>query len=366
MILEDVKDIYCITNLVNGKKYVGQSKNVKLRFNEHCNPNNPAVIGRAINKYGKENFKYEILEHNISNYNERERYWINKLNTMIPYGYNMIPGGEGYPHYQGGETYNSALTNKNANYVKYKLLPDPKYSINDIAKIVGVNPSIIHGINIGHNYRDDKINYPIREKFWIDKVIFELLMTHKCTLEEINDMVYPNMTRIKNINKGKIYHQPDCIYPIIKYDGIKRLEIDLKKESIYLFTKEPALPCSIKIELEFNYDLSINEIAKRHNTTVQIIQEINNGILFFDPNVTYPIRKFDSRYRHLEKEEIEDIIAMLKNPQVMKRDIREKYSISKKTILKIDLGEEGYRIEGIDYPIRGLRKKKIRRDADES
>lgn len=48
------------------------------------------------NKYGKDKFKVEILEkiYNIEDSSSRERYWIEKLDS-INNGYNMIRGGGG-------------------------------------------------------------------------------------------------------------------------------------------------------------------------------------------------------------------------------------------------------------------------------
>ena len=51
--------IYCIENLINGKKYVGQGLNVKKRMiKEH---ENSCALNGAIKKYGKENFKRYVL-----------------------------------------------------------------------------------------------------------------------------------------------------------------------------------------------------------------------------------------------------------------------------------------------------------------
>jgi group I intron endonuclease len=83
--------IYKTTNLINEKIYVGQDSK-----------NNPDYLGsgiylkRAIKKYGKENFKKEIIEHckTKNELNKREIYWIKKLNA-IKKGYNISVGGEG-------------------------------------------------------------------------------------------------------------------------------------------------------------------------------------------------------------------------------------------------------------------------------
>lgn len=52
--------LYVITNLVNGKQYVGITINPKKRWIFHC-CHQTQVIGRAIRKYGKENFQFFSL-----------------------------------------------------------------------------------------------------------------------------------------------------------------------------------------------------------------------------------------------------------------------------------------------------------------
>jgi len=68
--------IYLTTNLVNGKKYVG--------LDTHNRPwylGSGTVLKKAIAKYGKSNFKKEILEEctTIEELRERELYWISKF-----------------------------------------------------------------------------------------------------------------------------------------------------------------------------------------------------------------------------------------------------------------------------------------------
>lgn len=70
-----LKDIYIIKNKINDKVYIGQAKNAKERFQGHCKPSaahlNNSLISKAIKKYGKENFWYEILESQIEDYNDK-------------------------------------------------------------------------------------------------------------------------------------------------------------------------------------------------------------------------------------------------------------------------------------------------------
>lgn len=87
--------IYLITNKVNGLKYVGQSIDVISRWSAHCRDSEIA-IDKAIQKYGVENFKIEIIEENVpeNELDEREIYWIDFYNTYKGKGYNQDAGGK--------------------------------------------------------------------------------------------------------------------------------------------------------------------------------------------------------------------------------------------------------------------------------
>ena len=70
--------VYKIENLINGKIYVGQTKQkIEKRIEQHKYSKN-SLIGKAIQKYGLENFHYEIIEvcNSDEELNEREIFWI--------------------------------------------------------------------------------------------------------------------------------------------------------------------------------------------------------------------------------------------------------------------------------------------------
>ena len=89
--------VYKTTNLVNNKIYVGQHKENNRKY-----LGSGILLNRAIEKYGKTNFKLEILEwcETKDILNEREIYWIDKLNARdLSVGYNIALGGDGgSPH----------------------------------------------------------------------------------------------------------------------------------------------------------------------------------------------------------------------------------------------------------------------------
>ena len=94
--------IYKITNKINGHYYVGQSVDIKKRFREHafaaahedCKDHN-TPIHLAMSKYGKENFILEILEECLKDeLDNKEIYWINKLEANKNGNYNILKGGQ--------------------------------------------------------------------------------------------------------------------------------------------------------------------------------------------------------------------------------------------------------------------------------
>ena len=92
-------EIYKITNLTNGKCYVGKTKHRSvIRWKDHVTGYHPSsLIHRAIVKYGVENFSFEVLERDINEdqLNGLEKYYISLLNSKTPNGYNLTDGGDG-------------------------------------------------------------------------------------------------------------------------------------------------------------------------------------------------------------------------------------------------------------------------------
>lgn len=97
--------IYRITNKLNGKSYIGQSKDIMSRWQQHIWHSEKHdinfILSNALRKYGKDMFIWEILEECPQDeLNQREIFYINKYRTYIGFddcdGYNMTLGGDGY------------------------------------------------------------------------------------------------------------------------------------------------------------------------------------------------------------------------------------------------------------------------------
>lgn len=86
--------IYCLTNKLTGKKYVGQSRDIAARWVQHSKGKESFSIGRSIAKHGWQAFSAEVLELcDPQAMNERERHWIDAIGCLSPRGYNLTTGG---------------------------------------------------------------------------------------------------------------------------------------------------------------------------------------------------------------------------------------------------------------------------------
>ncbi|OHD22819.1 MAG: hypothetical protein A2Y34_04325 [Spirochaetes bacterium GWC1_27_15] len=92
--------IYCATNTVNDKRYIGQTiRGLNRRKKEHisqANNESKYAFHLAISKYGEDAFEWAIIDiaENQEELDEKELYWIDYYNCYGVNGYNMTVGGQ--------------------------------------------------------------------------------------------------------------------------------------------------------------------------------------------------------------------------------------------------------------------------------
>ena len=92
--------IYLITNLIDGKQYVGlTTTSLNERWERHLDQafrKEASLVHKAIAETGKENFTIKIIDFSSSleDLRDKERKWIKDLKTLTPNGYNVSKGGE--------------------------------------------------------------------------------------------------------------------------------------------------------------------------------------------------------------------------------------------------------------------------------
>lgn len=282
------KSIYIIKNDINNKVYIGQSKNPQSRFSAHCYPSNEETyIDKIINEIGKEHFWIEILEENVEDFNEKEKYWIKYYNSLFPNGYNISEGG-GQPStsltwktnpkakIKDLETLMNIIHDLRETKLQYKEIQE-KYSVE--------GKTIICKINSGEIYRIEGLDYPIRKERADAKItkneveeIKRLIKETPMTFSEIAKKYNISKNYIGDINRGILQKEENCIYPLRPAYGRHSITDEKQlREIIYLL---------------LNTKLSIEKIAERFGVRRDTIIGIKNGTTkaYKRKEYNYPLR----------------------------------------------------------------------------
>lgn len=206
---EIVHFIYCLTNKVNSKKYIGRTNDIKRRmsqhkvdsFNRNCPNKYDTPLAAAIRKYGWENFTVEVLEQHpdLQVINQKEISWIKKLNTYLGEGYNASSGGElGFT----GRIYSSKFAGNLPEIIR-----DIKNNVNfkTIAKKYDISISYVSDINNGTRLKQDNEKYPLRSNLVppYSKIVDDLIYSSD-SMSRIAKRYGISESTVQRINSGTI------------------------------------------------------------------------------------------------------------------------------------------------------------------
>lgn len=216
-------EIYKITNLINQKIYIGYTKHTaQYRFQQHWqgrNEKDGSLLHKALKKFGKNNFSVETVERiSEDEWAEKEQYYIEFYNSLVPNGYNIIPGGNKPPLKDREKNPKAKLTNEKILEL-YSDLESYDLDMGQIAVKYGILQSQVEKINSGAFWRQEERDYPIRKlkrDQYIISCIIEDLKFGK-TQDYIEEKYQiKSRTRLYNINMGKVGRKlfPQDFYPI--------------------------------------------------------------------------------------------------------------------------------------------------------
>ncbi len=199
--------IYCIENMVNHKKYIGQGVSIEKRWHDHINELKKQqhcnkYLQNTWDKYGEKSFAFTIVEQcTKEQLNEREIYWIDKYKSYDrKYGFNMTYGG------QYGRKTDTVVTESQVRHVIDLLLQ--RISHNEISAITGVNTGIISAIKHKKcwNHLTEGIDFYFRFKHLSEDQAKEIvkLLTEGKTIDEVAGITQLNKSAVMSI-RYKIY-----------------------------------------------------------------------------------------------------------------------------------------------------------------
>jgi len=271
--LEKISGVYKIVNTINRKMYIGSSIHINDRWKEHKrylknNKHHSNHLQKSWNKYGKDNFKFEIIERCEENETLiKEQYYLDLYKTYNRNkGYNISTNSSapmmGRKHSEetkiklseiirnrdasawirGEDKPNSKF--KDEDIIKIKKLVYEGNKILDIAKLYNVEPNTITQIKTGDRWShikteyDDLILQTPRQKLTKEDVINikKLLIEENLNIIEISELfevTFGLISSIKNLNSweniGEEYNEQ-----LANRLCVKKLDKNKVKEIKYL------------------------------------------------------------------------------------------------------------------------------------
>lgn len=209
--------IYKIENKINGKVYIGLTKNYKDRMKTHCRSMNKKQtkhlpLYKSMAKHGIINFEFSIIENGLSeeDVGEREIFYIKKYNSQNKdFGYNVLPGGFNYLCEKIKKQQNT-IYSKNSSGREFKgvsqLRPTSTFNVaiiiygsrlNDAGHRTKIEAAWQHDIlSLKHKGLDVYLNFPNGKT---EEIIWEQLISRKALASSF--YTYSNICYNENKNK---------------------------------------------------------------------------------------------------------------------------------------------------------------------
>lgn len=227
--------IYKYENLIDGKTYIGQTNNIKLRQKGHKsvmnNPNDHSYslpFYQALRKYSLENFSFEVLEE-IEDFEEREK--VTEREIYYQYLYHSFIEDNGYCLQVG----------QNNNSFRKPLTFEEKCRLSKILSLEDIK-DIQEMLIQGYQF------FEVQEK-------------------------YPNVsdTFLTNINTGINFNNKELSYPLLKL----HTRFSLKEQN--------------QIKEKIRNGIPYSAIAKERSISLSFSSQINNGYRWHQEQENYPL-----------------------------------------------------------------------------
>jgi group I intron endonuclease len=155
--------IYTITNKINGKVYVGKTKNLEDRWKNHCSnvgkKRRPLYDGML--HYGVDNFVMEVIDTATEDrIDDLEKFWIEKLDTLNN-GYNLTEGGTGGDTFSNRNTKSKNITRKKLSDISKRRCESDEY----IQKLRDSTTSLWENENWASRVRQNSLKVCLTESY---------------------------------------------------------------------------------------------------------------------------------------------------------------------------------------------------------
>lgn len=277
--------IYKTTNLINGKSYIGQHKSKIFESTKYIGSGK--FLNQAFKKYGKENFKCELLEwcENKDELNEKEKYWIKQYNAVENSNfYNIAPGGETSCFNYLPEDELVEIRKKMR--IKPKKFKHSYYFLKYGSKSKGKKKTSLHSLNISKSLKKswgnknkeelEKININ-RSKAWQSKTPEE---RHQIALKRSKNLIGKKLSqetkeKISKSNKGKPKPKSGDARR-----GVPKPEVGKKLRGKHYHTEEGKHRQAIYASNRFKGTIYVNNGVKNYRIKPELLSKyIRNGYI---------------------------------------------------------------------------------------